>query len=59
MEDVSPSIDGIFIGHIFGENCTLLILQMRIPFQLENMMHSTFTKNMADEGHGRSNEFYQ
>ena len=49
MDEVSPSMDEPFIRQIFGENCMHHILQMRIPFQLENMMHTIFTKNLMDE----------
>ena len=42
-------MDGVFIRQMFVENCMHHILQMRIPFQLENMMHTIFTKNLMDE----------
>ena len=35
MDEVSPSMDGIFISQIFGENYMHHLSQIRIPFQLE------------------------
>ena len=49
MDEVSPSMDGIFICHIFGENCLHHILQMRLPFQMGDMMHTIFAKNLTNE----------
>ena len=61
MDEASPSMDGIFIHQIFGENCMHHILQMRIPFYLEDIMHTIFTKNLTDEGsiHGWRNLIHE